>query len=184
MKQYAPSGMLTDQGMEKWGTPDNNIAINLRFDPIHLLRVVDIPGLGERYKAARLFVNEKEGMGGIFVGSPFSIGKDSKNKELAWEFLKFSSSDFFQRFVYENYQEIPVIKSAHEWDSVKTIPQMEFMLDTMDVLWIPRYPYRAAQPRYILSENVEKLILGDVTPEDALNTAQKQAEDWVKELNK
>lgn len=40
---------------------------------------------------------------------------------------------------------------------------MKIILDSMARLWTPRYPYRASQPRYILSENVEKALLGDLT---------------------
>ena len=51
----------------------------------------------------------------------------------------------------------------------------------MAKLWTPRYPYRAGQPRYILSENVDLMMLGDLSVEEALNKAQTEAEAWVQE---
>jgi multiple sugar transport system substrate-binding protein len=62
---------------------------------------------------------------------------------------------------------------------IKAIPQMSVILEEMGRLWGPRYPYRAGQPRYILSENVEKVLLGSASPQQALDKAQKDATDWV-----
>lgn len=184
MKQYAPEGVVTDQGMEKWGTADNNIAIHLREYPGDVINFDKLPGVKSRYKVSRLFINKNRGMGGVFVGSPFAIGENSENKDLAWEFLKFTSSDFYQQFIYEEYQQVPCIKSAFEWESIKKSPNMIVLLDGMKYLWTPRYPYRAAQPRYILTDAVDRIMLGDANVDEALNDAQKEAEDWVKELNK
>ena len=58
------------------------------------------------------------------------------------------------------------------------------MLESMAYLWTPRYIYRSAQPRYILSAAVEEAMLGRVSPEETLKKAQKEAEDWVKQQSK
>ncbi|QUI21429.1 extracellular solute-binding protein [Vallitalea pronyensis] len=183
MKKYAPEGIVTGQGLEKWGTENNNIAIHLREFPGNVINFDKIEGLEGRYKITKLFINEKEGMGGMFAGSPFVIGENSKNKDLAWEFLKFSSSDFYQQFILEEYQQVPCVNSAFEWESIKSSDNMTVMLDSMQYLWTPRYPYRAGQPRYILTDAVERFMLNDATVEEALADAQKEADDWVKSLN-
>ena len=67
---------------------------------------------------------------------------------------------------------------------VKSIPAMEVLLGSMGALWAPRYPYRSGQPRYILSANVENALLEVMTVDEALATAQKEADDWLKEQNK
>ena len=54
-------------------------------------------------------------MGGMFAGSPLTIAKDSKNKDLALEWIKFTSTDFAQEYIYEALGSVPVIKSAAEW---------------------------------------------------------------------
>ncbi len=78
----------------------------------------------------------------------------------------------------------PVLKSATEWESIKAVPQMDVILKAMGRLWGPRYPYRSAQPKSILATNVELVLLGQATAEEALNNAQKEVENWIKEQQK
>lgn len=181
--KYAPEGALTNQGGELFLTEDNNIAISLRQAPKF---VKDIYALGveDRFEPVMLFINEKEGMGGLFAGSPYSIGKDSQNKDLAWEYLKFTGSEFYQQYLWDEYMMIPILKSATEWESIESNPEMEILLESMGRLWTPRYPYRSGQPRYILSTNVENALLGVTSVDEALENAQKEADDWLKQQNK
>ncbi|WP_373233272.1 extracellular solute-binding protein [Cohnella sp.] len=178
--KYAPTGVLAGQGSENFLTAKNNIAIALRMPP-GFINDIAVSGTQDRFQAALLFKNPAQGMGGMFAGSPFAIGKTSKNKDLAWEWLKFSGSDFFQKYMWESQrnQSMPVIKSAANWDEVKAIPQMSVILQQMSQLWTPRYPYRSGQPRYILSENVEKALLNQVTAKEALDKAQKDSTEWI-----
>ncbi|WP_273327410.1 extracellular solute-binding protein [Vallitalea guaymasensis] len=177
---YAPRGILSSQGSELFLKENNNIAMNIRTAP-GFMKAIYSTGLGDRYDAALLFVNPDKGMGQAFSGSPCSIGKASENKELAWEYLKFTGSEYYQKYLWDEYMALPVLKSAREWESIKAVPQMDVMLRSMSLLWTPRYPYRSGQPRYILATNVEKALLGEMSPEEALNNAQKEAEDWLKE---
>lgn len=176
--QYAPEGLMAGQGSEHWLTETNNIAINLREAPQYQRNTIAL-GLEDRYQGALLFVNEEKGMGGMFAGSPFAIGATSENKDLAWEFIKFSASDDVQQYLFLNMENVPVTKSSYNWDSVKSNPQMEVILDSMGRLWTPRYPYRASQPRFILSENVEKALLGEVSPKEAMDKAQSDIIEWI-----
>jgi ABC-type glycerol-3-phosphate transport system substrate-binding protein len=179
LNKYAPAGSISGQGGELWGTPDNNIAINLRSTPGNAQTIASL-SLTDRYAASYLFVNSQTGTGGMFAGSPFSIGRSSSHKDEAWEFLKFSASESFQKYMWENQraQSLPVIKAALNWDSVKKEPELGVILSSVEKLWTPRYIYRSAQPRYIFSASVEEAMLGKATPEDALNKAQKDAENW------
>jgi ABC-type glycerol-3-phosphate transport system substrate-binding protein len=177
--QYCPDGVISDQGKEFFLTENNNIAMHLRQAPKHINSLY-AAGLEERYAAALLFVNPEEGKGQAFPGSPCGIGKDSENKDLAWEYLKFTGSEFYQKYLWEEYTMPPVLKSAAEWESIKNAPMMDVVLKSMGRLWTPRYPYRSGQPRYILAANVEKALLGDMSIEEALDTAQKETEEWLK----
>lgn len=76
-------------------------------------------------------------------------------------------------------QSMPVIKAAENWSSVQEIGQMDTILKQMGQLWTPRYPYRSGQPRYILSENVERVLLGELNSADALKKAQEEATKWL-----
>lgn len=178
---YAPPGVLVKQGTEKFLSAENDIAINLREIP-SFINKIEAAGLQDRYGVSLLFVNPEKKMGGLFAGSPYAIAKNSKNKDLAWEYLKFSSGEFFQQYMWENQrsQSLPVIKAAEQWDSVKAIPQMSVILESMGRLWAPRFPYRSLQPRYIIAEKVEQALLGNLSPEEALKQAQKESDDWVK----
>ncbi|WP_217496379.1 DUF2399 domain-containing protein [Paenibacillus algicola] len=93
----------------------------------------------------------------------------------------FSSSEFFLKYMWEERrsQSMPVIKAAADWDSVKAIPQMDIILKQMSQLWAPHYPYRSGQPSYILSENVQRIQLGELKAEEALKKAQSESESWM-----
>lgn len=178
--KYAPEGVMAGQGAESFLTENNNIAINLREAPGFINNLANL-GLEDRYEAALLFKNQETGMGGMFAGSPFSIGASSSNKDLAWEWLKFSGSEFFQQYMWDEQrsQSMPVIKAAENWSSVQEIGQMDIILKQMEQLWTPRYPYRSGQPRYILSENVERVLLGELSSADAMKKAQEEATKWL-----
>ncbi|MGG1876200.1 extracellular solute-binding protein [Paenibacillus cisolokensis] len=178
--QYAPEGVLVNQGAENFLQDNNNVAINLRVAP-GFVNSLETFGTQDRYQAALLFKHPEKGMGGMFAGSPFAIGANSQNKDLAWEWLKFSGSEFFQEYMWNEQRShsMPVIKAAAEWESVKEVPQMDIILKQMSQLWAPRYPYRAGQPRYILSENVERILLGELSAADAMKKAQDEATKWL-----
>lgn len=178
--KYAPEGVMAGQGGEKFLTENNDIAINLRQTPGFINGIANL-GLEDRYQAALLFKNEQANMGGMFAGSPFSIGASSSNKDLAWEWLKFSGSEFFQQYMWEEQrtQSMPVVEAAKDWPSVKEIEQMDIILEQMGLLWTPRYPYRSGQPRYILSENVERVLLGELSAADGLKKAQEEGTKWL-----
>lgn len=178
--KYAPEGVMAGQGAENFLTEKNNIAINLREVPGFINNLANL-GLEDRYQAALLFKNPATGTGGMFAGSPFSIGASSSKKDLAWEWLKFSGSEFFQQYMWEEQrsQSMPVIKAAENWPSVQAIGQMDIILKQMSQLWTPRYPYRSGQPRYILSENVERVLLGELSAADGLKKAQEEGTKWL-----
>jgi len=135
-------------------------------------------GLGDRIGIAQEFKND-EGVGGLFAGSPIAIAKDSKNKELAWEWLKFATDDFVQKYVYDELGLVPAIKSATEWDSVKEQPLMLKVFEAMETPVTPRYPWGSSQPRFILTSEIEAALTGKRSAEDALKKAQKESTEWV-----
>ena len=177
---YAPKGLISNQGNEKWMTPKNNIAINLRA-VADTSKQANLMGMKDRLGISYLFVSPKTKTGGFFAGSPLAIGKTSKNKDLAWEFLKFTSSDEMQKYVFENMQSLPVVKSALTWDAFKNDKGLAIGLKSMETLWTPRYPYRAAQPKALLSTGIQTALLGKATVKDALDKVQADTEAWLKQ---
>ncbi|ALC81510.1 MULTISPECIES: ABC transporter substrate-binding protein [Bacillus] len=176
LKQYAPKGLVSAQGSEKWLTKDNNIAIMLNQGPDGKLDFAE--KLDGRLGIVDEFKNS-EGVGGMFAGSPFAIAKNSKNKELAWEFLKFTSSDFYQKFMWEEHGVLPVVKSSLEWDSVKNSPLTTAAIKTLATPIAPRYPWASSQPRFILQSKIEGALTGELTAKEALEQAQTESEDWL-----
>ncbi|MDR0390103.1 MAG: extracellular solute-binding protein [Spirochaetaceae bacterium] len=178
---YAPSGTMQDAGSEKFGQPDNNIAIHLRGNPSITMNIQAL-GLDSRYTAARLFVHPTLNKGNLFVGSPLAIGSSSTVKDAAWEWIKFTASDFFCEYWWENqkYEGLPVTKHAFDLPGIKDNANYTTVIETLAYLWTPRYLYRAAQPRTILTAAVQNIILNNANIQDALNTAQRETEDWIK----
>ncbi len=180
LNEYAPEGVMAGQGGELFGTEDNNIAIHLRCAPANLKSVQTL-GIEENYGVSRLFINEEEGMGGMFAGSPFVIAKTSEVQDAAWEFMKFTSGEFFTEYFWNNQRAegMPVTKSALELDGVKGEENVEAMFKTMETLWAPRYYYRSGQGRSILTTAVETSVLSGGDTKATLDAAQQEMDEWI-----
>ncbi|MDC3416040.1 extracellular solute-binding protein [Aquibacillus salsiterrae] len=178
MQKLAPEGIVSNQGNEKWLTKDNNIAIMLNQGPGDLVQQTYAQGLEDRIAIAQEFKDEN-GQGGLFAGSPITIAKDSENKELAWEWLKFATSDFAQQYVYETGA-FPAVKSATEWESVKEYESLLGpVFKAMSTPYTPRYPWGSAQPRFILTSEIEAALTGKRNAQEALDKAQKESTEWL-----
>lgn len=180
LNEFAPEGVMVNQGGELFGTADNNCAINLRSHPAILFNLQAL-GLNDRYAISRLFINEAFGKGGMFAGSPNVISANSKVKDAAWEYLKFTASELFAEYWWANQtnEGLPVIKAALEFGGIKDNANVSAVLDTMQYLWTPRYIYRSGQPRYILTTAVEEVTLNGKPIAEALSAAQKEADEWI-----
>lgn len=180
LNKFAPDGVMLNQGGELFGTNDNNCAINVRANPAILFNLQAL-GLDERYGVSRLFINEATGKGGMFAGSPNVIAVNSKVKDAAWEYLKFTASEFFADYWWANQanEGLPVVKAALNFDGIKDNKNVKAVLDSMSYLWTPRYLYRSGQPRYILTTAIEDVTLNGKPIAEALAAAQKEADDWI-----
>ncbi len=180
LNKYAPEGVMVNQGGELFGTEDNNIAINLRANPA-VINNVEALGLSDRYAVARLFINKEHGMGGMFAGSPIVMASNSKVKDAAWEYLKFTATDFFAEYFWENQRNegLPVIKNALKFDGIADDANMTAIMDTLQYLWTPRYVYRAGEARGILTTAVEDVTLNGKSPAEVLAAAQKEVDEWI-----
>jgi ABC-type glycerol-3-phosphate transport system substrate-binding protein len=178
---YSHPGVMQEAGAEKFGQADNNIAINLRATPATMMNLQAL-GLDNRYAAARLFVHPTVKKGNLFVGSPLAIGSSSTAKDAAWEWIKFTASDFFCEYWWENqkYEGLPVTTHAFDLSGIKDNANYTMVIESMKYLWTPRYLFRAGQPRTILTSALQSIILNNADIQTALNTAQKETEDWIK----
>ncbi|WP_163580175.1 extracellular solute-binding protein [Gracilibacillus saliphilus] len=183
MQEYAPEGLVSDQGNEKWLTQDNDIAIMLNQGPGDTIMPAYAQGLGERIGIVQEFKND-EGVGGMFAGSPITMAKDSDNKELAWEWMKFATSETVQQYIFEEANGMPAIQAAESWDSYAEVENlMAPTMEAMSTPWTPRYPWASSQPRFILTSEVEAALTGERSAKEAVEKAQKESEEWLENRN-
>ena len=161
-------------------TADNNVAMNIRSNPAVIMNINAL-GLGERYGVARLFINEEYGKGGMFAGSPVVIAASSKAKDAAWEYVKFTGSEFFAEYFWNNQkvEGLPALKCALDFEGIKNDANVTAVLDTIQYLWTPRYVYRSTQARGILTTAVEEVTLNGKDAAEVLAAAQKEVNDWI-----
>lgn len=180
LNKYAPDGVMANQGGEMFGTADNNIAMNIRCTPSTLNNIAAL-GLEDRYGVSRLFINEKEGKGGMFAGSPVVIAASSEVKEAAWEYVKFTGSEFFAQYFWENQRNegLPTLKAVLDFEGVQDDPNITAVLESTQYLWTPRYVYRSGQARSILTTAVEEVALNGKDPAEVLSAAQKEVDEWI-----
>lgn len=180
LNRYAPDGVMANQGGEMFGTAQNNVAMDIRSNPA-VINNINAQGLGDRYGVARLFINEQEGMGGMFAGSPVVIAASSKVKDAAWEYLKFTGSEFFAQYFWENQRNegLPTLKAALAFDGIQNDPNVSAMMESTQYLWTPRYVYRSGQARSILTTAVEEVTLNGKDPAEVLSAAQKEVDEWI-----
>lgn len=176
---YAPEGIMSNAGGENFGRENNNVAIHIRMQADNYM-IINALGLSERYGISYLFVNPEYGKGGMFAGSPIGIGVNSKVKDAAWEYLKYTSEDTFQQYIMSAYQ-LPCVKNALTYENVSGVETMEMLLDSAQYLWTPRYPYRSTNPRSILSAAIESAMNGSLSAQEALDQAQADCERWTEE---
>ncbi|UOQ84732.1 extracellular solute-binding protein [Gracilibacillus salinarum] len=179
MQELAPEGIVSNQGNEKWMTKENDIAIMLDQAPENIVKPAYAQGVDDRIGIAQVFKND-QGQGGVFSGSPITIAKNSENKDLAWEWLKFATSEFAQRYIFEEVGAMPSLKAAKDWESVKEYEELiNPVFEALATPWTPRYPWGSAQPRFILTSEVEAALTGKRSPEDALKKAQQESTAWL-----
>lgn len=176
---YSHAGVMSDQGNEAWGTESNNIAINLRCGP----DVSNFKELGvyDRIGVSYLFINEEEGMGGLFAGSPLVMSANSEVKDEAWTYMEFTATEFFANYMWENQrnQSLPALKSILDNEEVQNDENLQIIFDSLNYLWAPRYPYRASYGRGVLTSAVEEVILNGADSTTTFNALQADMEEWV-----
>lgn len=174
---YAPEGVMSNAGGENWGKSNNDVAIYLRSG--NFLPTAEALGTADQYGVSYTFLNPETGTGSMFCGNPFAIGNTSENKELAWEFLKYVATDTVQSYFWENYYQMPCTKSGLEFEGIKDNENMTLIFNSVSTAWTPRYPYRSASPKEMLSAAIESVCNGSASAQDALDSAQAQAEEWT-----
>ncbi|MFF2445623.1 ABC transporter substrate-binding protein [Neobacillus sp. NPDC058068] len=120
-----------------------------------------------------------QGHNGMSVngGMGLSVTKGSKHPDEAWKYIEYLSSKDVQKRFAQNA--LPIWKSLYEDEGVvKTGPEVveasKIQYDKLENR--PRVPWYGELSTE-LQVNVQKALLGEITPEKALDSVQKKAEE-------
>lgn len=128
----------------------------------------------------------KEGTSQVTMPLPEAIGITafSKNKEEAKEFVKWYSSPEVQKKLYAQNSSIPTRNSViEELINDGTIKNAGAMLDQAKLI---KSPFPKGVPEYYsemsntIYNNVNKMVLGEISPEKAFDTMDKKIKELVK----
>ena len=128
----------------------------------------------------------KEGTSQVTMPLPEAIGITafSKNKEEAEEFVKWYSSPEVQKKLYAQNSSIPTRNSViEELINDGTIKNAGAMLDQAKLI---KSPFPKGVPDYYsemsntIYNNVNKMVLGEISPEKAFDTMDKKIKELVK----
>jgi multiple sugar transport system substrate-binding protein len=109
-------------------------------------------------------------------GGSWFVPSDSKNKDAAWKFARFMSEPESQVQWYEIFKNMPAVKSAWEdptFEGDRLLETVEAGLETGVTL--PKVS-TWSQVGTVIGEQMEKVVRGGMSAQDALDEAQAQAE--------
>lgn len=177
---YAQAGFLTGQGLEKWGRPDNNIAILFWTQPPQMLEAVR-NGLTDRF-VVTYGLRDYNGKTMYTNAVAWSIAANTKVPDLAWEFVKWAAGYQGQRWRYENIGYPPSIKNPDFIDEAKDPYLKSFLRSAEDgatnLDWTP-FMFQTLRPwmNSILAKHVNKQ---KYDLDEELANIQRQADEWAR----
>lgn len=109
-------------------------------------------------------------------GGSWFVLSDGENKDGAWKFARFMSEPSSQVKWYEIFKNMPALKAAWDEPEMQGDPLLDAVREGLD--------HGVAQPNVstwtqvgaIIGQQIETVVRGDVSAQDALDEAQKQAE--------
>jgi multiple sugar transport system substrate-binding protein len=170
---YMPPGVVQGQGGEKWSTPKNNIAIYINSQAVQLQKLHSLR-MSDRYDVT-MIPKGPDGTGGFLGGVRVQMVKNAQDKHLAWEIVKWMSVGNGQRFLWETKSMTPVSVKAlgAEYKPTALDEKMFNMVgqaQNMSPLWF-------TTAKFALTRAMEKVLLKDTPPKEALDQAQKEVLD-------
>jgi multiple sugar transport system substrate-binding protein len=185
MSKYAPPGSLASDAMPDGFLTDQNVVaiIPEGETDYYLLPFISKPGLDQRFRTV-YNIQGSDGKGGLYSGDPLTMAASCPNKDAAWVAMQWlAGSPESQKYNFDSGGNLPVISS----DLTKAaIPDLAKLTDADPILGAMavsehRYPWASAQPRFSLQAALEAMLSGTLTPQQALEQAQKETDDWLKQ---
>lgn len=185
MAKYAPPGALAAEGMpDGFLTDDNVVAIIPEGETgYYLAQFVAQPELTKRYRTV-FNVAGPDGKGGLFIADPLAMAASCDNKAAAWEVMKWmAGSPEAQKWSFDSGGNLPVITVD---EAKKAIPELGSLVDAEAILGQngiaeKRYPWTGTQPRFSLQAALEAALAGTLTPQQAVDQADKETQEWLEQ---
>lgn len=134
-------------------------------------------GWGDEHLA---FVPNPTGPGGdagaSMGGGSWMVPADSENKDAAWKFARWMSEPEQQVKWYEIFKNMPAVKAAWDDPALQGSPLLDTVRASLETgVNRPTVP-TWSQVGEMIGQQMEKVVRGDTSAQDALDEAQKQAE--------
>ena len=109
-------------------------------------------------------------------GGSWMVPSDSKNKDAAWKFARWMSEPDQQVKWYEIFKNMPAVKSAWEDPQLSEDPLLQTVEAGLETgITLPKVS-TWTQVGTIIGEQMEKVVRGGLSAQEALDNAQAQAE--------
>ena len=99
----------------------------------------------------------------------------SKNKDMAWEFIKFFTTPKISAYFCKDYGALPVLKSVYDSDpyfSQGVFKAWQYMFEHPDTYVFTSYPLnnkKWTEWNEYQQDTMQQVLLGNMTPQEALN---------------
>ncbi|QEW04095.1 extracellular solute-binding protein [Microbacterium lushaniae] len=109
-------------------------------------------------------------------GGNWAVPEDADNADAAWKFVQYASEPDVQLTWFELMGNLPTVKSAWDDPAIAEDEALDEVRAAMEFgVPIPAVP-TWNQVGKILGEQIERVVRGGATPQEALDTAQAEAE--------
>lgn len=109
-------------------------------------------------------------------GGSWFVPSDAENKDAAWKFARWMSQPEQQVKWYEIFKNMPALKAAWDEPEMQGEPLLDTVRESLET-GVPRPNVPTwSQVGEMIGQQIETVVRGDVSAQDALDEAQKQAE--------
>lgn len=114
--------------------------------------------------------------GSSIGGGSWFVPSDADNKDAAWKFTRFMSEASSQVEWYKIFSNMPALKAAWDDPALQGDPLLDTVREALEV-GVPRPNVATwAQVGDMMGQQIEKVVRGNTSAQQALDDAQKQAE--------
>lgn len=109
-------------------------------------------------------------------GGSWFVPTDGENKDAAWKFARYMSQPESQVEWFKLFGNMPAVQAAWDDPALSKTPILQAVRESLEVgVTLPKVT-TWTQVGAVIGEQMDKVIRGDLSPQDALDEAQKQAE--------